>query len=307
MVRPDDCALSLAQRQLIAKHADKVLRDADAYGVFPTPIDSVMEAAKVFIASEDLADEGLIRAMQRAAKSAGHTLKRALEKVLGIVHVASRLIYLDKTVHVAKLPILKLHEMAHAVLPWQKDIYVVTEDCHQTLAPEIADEFEQEATSFATEVIFQLNTFTREAADHDMNILVPVRLSKSYGASIYSAVRRYVSTHHKACMVLVLEPPQIHEELGFTCDLRRSIASDSFTEQFGKLAWPLSFSPDDQIGASVPVNGKRMSGKRRVTLVDRNGSPCQCLAEAFTQTHQVFILIHSVKTLKKRQVVVCDA
>jgi hypothetical protein len=260
-----------------------------------------MAVAKVFVADEDLSDE---RFLKKMAKAAGGTLKRALAKILGVMHVAARLIYLDKAVHAAKLPILKLHEMAHAVLPWQKDIYAVTEDCEKTLLPEIADEFEKEATIFATEVVFQLDTFTNEAADHNVGILVPVKMSKTYGSSIYSAVRRYVSTHHKACLVLVLEPPAVHEDLGFVCDLRRVVASKSFEEQFGDLNWPEYFSPNDQIGAAVPVGGKKMSGHRRITLVDQNGNQNQCVGEAFTQSHQVFILVHSIKTLTTKQVVV---
>lgn len=304
MVRPDDTVRSSRQQKLIRKHARQALESADALGVFPTPVDDVMEAAKVFVADEDLADPGFLRQMRRAAKAAGQTLKRALDKVLGVVHVAARLVYLDKAVHLAKVPFLKLHETAHAVLPWQRDIYAVTEDCDKTLAPEIADEFEKEASAFAMEVIMQLDAFTEEAADHDVNILVPVKLKQKYGCSIYSAVRRYVATHHRACLVLVLEPPVIHGVLGFTCDLRRVVASPSFQQQFGDLTWPECFSPDDQIGAAVPIGGRRMSAHRRVTLVDRNGNRNQCVAEAFTQTYQVFVLIHSVQTLTASRVIV---
>lgn len=301
MVRPDDCSLSPRQQRLIRLHASEALKSAGAFGVFPTPVDEIMEAAKVFVAKEDLSDERFLKMMTKAA---GDTLKRALDKILGVLHVAARLVYLDKAVHVAKLPFLKLHETAHAVLPWQKDIFAVTEDCKFTLAPEIADEFEREANVFATEVVFQLDAFTAEAADHKMGILVPVKLKKRFGSSIYSAVRRYVSTHHKACLVLVLEPPQIHEDLGFTCDLRRVVASKSFMEQFGQMEWPNYFSPEDEIGATVPVAGKKMSMYRRVTLVDKNGNRNQCVAEAFTQTHQVFVLIHSVKTISAKRVLI---
>ena len=301
MVRPDDCTVSTRHKRLIRKHAQLALKSANAFGVFPTPVDEIMEAAKVFVAEEDLSDEGFLKKM---AKAAGGTLKRALDKVIGVLHVAARLVYLDKAIHVAKLPFLKLHETAHAVLPWQKDIYAVTEDCKKTLAPEIADEFEREANVFATEVVFQLDAFTDEAADHNVGILVPVKLKQRYGSSIYSAVRRYVATHHKACLVLVLEPPQLHEDLGFICELRRVVASSSFEEQFGDLNWPEYFSPDDEIGAAVPVNGKKMSMYHRVTLVDRNGNKNQCVAEAFTQTYQVFVLIHSVKTLSAKQMMI---
>ena len=304
MVRPDDCSLKPLQRKLIRKHACQSLKDADAFGVFPTPVAAVMEAAKVVIADEDLSDEGFLKRICSKADATSKTLRRALSKVLGVLHVAAKTIYLDKAVHVAKLPFLKLHETAHAVLPWQKDIYAVTEDCEMTLAPEIASEFEREANVFAMEVMFQLDTFTKEAADHDFNILVPVNLSRRFGTSIYSSIRRYTSEHHRACLVLVLNMPQVHKDLGFTCGLRRVISSTSFEEQFGNLNWPEYFSPDDEIGAAIPVGGRRMSGQRQITLVDRNGNLNQCLAEAFTQTYQVFILIHSVEALTTKRVLV---
>jgi hypothetical protein len=38
--------------------------------------------------------------------------------------------------------------------------------------------------------------------------------------------------------------------------------------------------------------------------VDRNGVRHECIAEAFTQKHQVFILIHAVKTLTATHVLV---
>jgi hypothetical protein len=297
VVRPDDCSLTPRQRQLIRQHADRALREADALGIFPTPVDAVMDAAKVHVADENLSEEGLLVRLRRTAGTAGKALRRALGKVLGVLHVAARIVYLDKAVHIAKIPFLKLHETAHAVLPWQRDIYAVTEDCQKTLSPEIADEFEREANGFASEVIFQMDGFTQEAADYDFNILVPVKLSRRYGASIYSAVRRYVSQHHRCCAVLVLDPPSIHLALGYFCRLRRVVVSPVFEQQFGDLNWPESYSPNDEIGAAVPVGGKKMSGKRQVTLVDRNGNRHQCLAEAFTQTHQVFVLIHSVKML----------
>ncbi|XOV74839.1 MAG: ImmA/IrrE family metallo-endopeptidase [Phycisphaerales bacterium] len=97
--------------------------------------------------------------------------------------------HLDKTVHAAKLPFLKLHELGHGLLPWQRDIYALTADCKQTLDPEVNDLFERETNAFASEVLFQVDTFTNEAADHPFSIKTPMKLSKKYGASVYSTVR----------------------------------------------------------------------------------------------------------------------
>jgi hypothetical protein len=91
-------------------------------------------------------------------------------------------------------------------------------------------------------------------------------------------------------------PPELIEGDGFRAGLRRHCASPAFVEMFGNIQWPDVFTPDDKIGAMVPI-GRKMSGKRGMNLKDANGDYHQCVAEAFTQTHQVFVLIHAQKTL----------
>jgi Zn-dependent peptidase ImmA (M78 family) len=297
VAKPDDYSLADAQRGLVQQHARRALRAAEALGRFPTPIADVIAAANVIVADEDLLNESLLARFRKRARDAGHSLRRAISKVLGVVDVVARVIYLDRTIHAAKQTFLKLHETGHAVLPWQRDIFAVTEDCEMTLAPDIADQFEREASAFAADVVFQIDAFTEEANQSAFNILVPVRLSKRYGASIYMAVRRYVTENHRACAVLVLEPPRICSSRGFVADLRREVTSPVFRRCFGELDWPASFYPDDEIGALVPTGGRKMSRPRAINLVDRNGTKHHCMAEAFTQGHQVFILIHSVATL----------
>ena len=304
MAKPNDYSLPASQRDLVRKHAERALREAGAFGCFPTPISDIVEAAKLVIADEHLEEEGLVARFRRSAKTAGHSLRRALSKVLGVLDTAARIIYLDRTVHIAKKAFLKLHETGHAVLPWQRDIYAITEDCEKTLAPEIADEFEREANTFAADVIFQIGAFTEEANQHAFNILVPVRLSKRYGASIYMSIRRYVTENHRACAVLVLEPPQYCATGGFAADFRREVTSPTFRHQFGLLDWPTSFGPGDEIGRLVPVGGRKMSSPREISLVDRNKVRHRCIAEAFTQGHQVFILIHAVSTLTRTRLAV---
>jgi hypothetical protein len=297
--KADDCSLSQEQRLLIRKHARLALEKADAIGVFPTPVVAVMEAAKVILADEDALAEGFLQKMRRKAGSA---LRRALSKVLGVLDVVARVIYLDRTLYVVKQTFLKLHETAHAVLPWQRDIYAVTEDCEKTIAPEISEAFEREANVFASDVLFQLDAFTKEANDHDFGIKVPLKLSKRFGASIYSAIRRYVSESHRACAVVVLNPPELCDRHGFVATLRRVVTSEHFAFLFGELNWPASFTPGDEIGAMIPV-GRRMSRPRPICLVDRNGTHHECVAEAFTQSHQVFVLVHEAQTLTRATVV----
>jgi hypothetical protein len=149
---------------------------------------------------------------------------------------------------------------------------------------------------------FQIDTYIEDAESREFSIWTPVRMSKDYGASIYSAVRQYVSKHSKACAVLVLNPPELVEGDGFRATLRRHIESSPFVALVGQIKWPDTFTPADRIGAMVPVGTRKYSGKRQIPLTDMNGDTHECLAEAFTQGHQVFVLIHAVKTLASKTV-----
>ena len=72
--------------------------------------------------------------------------------------------------------------------------------------------------------------------------------------------------------------------------------SPLFLERYGALEWPEYFTPDDSIGAMVPVGKRRMAERRSLRLTDRNGGRHECIAETFTQTHQVFVLLHALET-----------
>lgn len=301
MSKADDSSLTPEQYEEVRRQARHALQAADAVGVYPTPVGQILEQAQVVVASEDVFSEGFLARIRRKA---GGTLKRALSKVLGVFDAKARLVYIDRAVHAAKLTFLKLHEAGHAVMPWQRDLYGVIEDCGQTLAPDVAEQFEREANVFASEVLFQNEAFTEEAADYPFGIRVPLNLAKKYGASAYSAVRRYVSTHHEACAVLVLNPPEATPGDGFTATLRRAIVSRQFSEQFGDLPWAERYTPDDQLGAMVPTGGRKMSRPRAFTLTDRNDQPHECVAEAFATRFQVFILIRPVTSLGRVALVV---
>jgi hypothetical protein len=209
-------------------------------------------------------------------------------------------------VKAVKQVFLTLHETGHAVLPWQRNLYALVEDGEQELDPDIADLFDREANVFATEVLFQLDSFANEAAGYEFGIGVPLKLSRKYGSSAYAAVRQYVSKSQRDCVVLVLDPPALMGGDGFRASLRRPVASPSFRMKFD-LSWPAHFTPDDEIGAIVPVGHRRMSKARAITLGDRNGARHECLAEAFKTPYQVFVLIHAVRTLTRTTIVMPTA
>ena len=59
-------------------------------------------------------------------------------------------------------------------MPWQRAMYNLVEDCDQALDPEAADLFDREANVFASEVLFQNDTFSDMVADETFEIWTPI-------------------------------------------------------------------------------------------------------------------------------------
>lgn len=302
MPRPDDSSLTPSQLARIQQEAERALQQASVLGVLPTPVEQIMAAARVREIEEDVLNPTFVEKLLSKAQKAGGVVKRALTKVVGLFHASEGLIFIDRTIKLVKQRFVRLHESAHGFLPWQRPLYAVVEDCEKSLDPETADLFDREANVFASEVLFQLNTFRDMAEEKPFSIWTPVRLATTFNASLYASIRQYVSKNHRACAVVILNMPQLEEQVGFRANVRRVVQSNSFSDTFGRYAWKESYTPDDDIGAMVPLGGRRGSGKRQLGLMDANGVMHDCLAEAFTNTQQVFVLILAKKSLTSTRV-----
>ncbi|MBX3525837.1 MAG: ImmA/IrrE family metallo-endopeptidase [Rhodoblastus sp.] len=297
MRRPDDWSLTPGQRLRVRKEAERALREAGALGVFPTPMDRIMTVARVEEVKEDVLDPGFLAKLRAKADQAGHAVKRAMTKVLGLFHASDGLVFLNQTMMAVKKRFVGFHEAAHGFLPWQRPMYALVEDCERALDGATAELFDREANVFASEVLFQLDTFHEMASSKAFEIWTPVRLASRFNASNYAAIRQYVSKNDRACAVVVLNMPEPVPGVGFRATLRRPIQSERFTQFFGDYPWKDIYTPDDDIGALIPVGKRRASGKRSLGLTDANGVLHDCVAESFSTGHQVFVLIHAVKTL----------
>lgn len=300
MRKPDDCSLTVGQRTKVRAEAERALREAGALGVFPTPVDRILAVAKVVEVHEDVLNPSFLAKIRAEA---GGAIKSALSKVLGLFHAKDGLVFIDRTINKVRQTFIRLHEAGHGFLPWQRDMYALVEDCEHALDSDTAALFDREAGVFASEVLFQLDTFIDDARSREFSIWTPVRMSKDYGASIYAAVRQYVAKHDRVCAVLVLNMPELVEGDGFRATLRRPIESVAFRRQFGTKMWRDIYTPDDEIGALVPVGGRKYSGKQTLSLTDLNGDRHEFVVEVFTQTHQVFVLMHAVATLSKSRII----
>jgi hypothetical protein len=234
-MRPDDCSLDEGMLGEIQEHVARALKDSGAAGVLPTPVDRIVAAAKLSVDTSVSLDEGFFTKLY---KGAGATIRRAVSKVLGLLDVKARRIYLDQTVHKTRQAFVTLHETGHHTLPWQRDAYAFLEDGEESLDLDLKEKFEREANVFASEVLFQGDRFREEALGRPFSIKTPMDLSKMFGASFYASLRKYVSTTEQPCALLVYEPPVQTVGLGLGAALRRAIPSTAFVERYGNIEWP---------------------------------------------------------------------
>ena len=218
MPRADDCTLSPDDYKAIREQADRLLREADAYGRYPTPVPEIIATAKLSVEREASLDSGFLGRVYAQARG---QIKRAVDKVLGLFHSRDRMIYLDLTLKKEKQRFVSLHETGHGYLPWQKDAYAFMEDGKASLHPETEEEFERQASVFASEILFQMNRFQEEARSLPFEIKSAMALARKFGASNYASLRRFVTESHRVCALLIFEQPIYEIGCGYTYRLRR--------------------------------------------------------------------------------------
>lgn len=295
-MKPDDSGLQPFELAAVERQARELLDRASAWNRFPTPVEDILGAARLRVAPRGMFDAAAFVAfVKRKTVQAAQSLKSALSKVLGLYDANEQTIHIDESVGASKQTFLKLHETGHHELPTHRKVFRLFQDCEQTLAPAIADQFEREANNFARYALFQGSVYQQMAADMAMGVKTPISLSKKFGASIYAAAREFARTNHRACLVYVLEPIHLTPGVPAYADVRRIEASPPFATRFG-------IPTLDRIDMSHPLAdllpiGRKMTKPTPLLYCDRNGDRHECLGEAFDTTHNVLILIYPTQAL----------
>jgi hypothetical protein len=296
VAKADDSSLDPDQLRAVQEAARRALDRASAFGVFPTPIADILEAAKLKVAPASAFDpRRIVEYLVGKAEQTAAALKSAISKVFGIYDADEQLIHIDHTVRESKQNFLKLHEAGHHELPTHRKIFRIFQDCEKTLEPDVADLFEREANNFARFVLFQGDGYRDMAADHALQIKTPMKLAGKFGASVYASCREYARTHHRACAVYVLEPITYCAQSGARAEVRRIEVSPSFAQQFG-CPTDTVITLNHSLGRALPV-GRRMTKPITISLTDRNGQAHECIAEAFDTTFNILILVYPMKAL----------
>lgn len=304
MTKADDSSLDPEDLRVVEERARQLLDRASAWDRFPVPLADILAAANVRVAQTSLFNPVAVMAyLAGKAIQTTTVVKSALGKLFGLYDSADTLIHIDDSAikSKSKKTFLTLHETAHHDLPVHRRMFRFFQDSEQHLDPEIADQFEREANNFARFALFKGDTYARYAADSKFDIKTPITLAKKFGASNYASAREFARTHHRSCVVYILEPIEIVVAHGARATIRRIEPSPSFILQFGKPTETV-ITTDHCLGRILPI-GRKMTRPTTVSMTDRNGVPHECVAEAFDTTHNIIILLYPVKALGKPTII----
>lgn len=274
----------------IEKISREILKDSNSFDVFPTPIDKILSYSELVIGT----GVDLSQIHEGYFSKVPDVLKRALGKVRGVLDRRKKTIFLDMSQGKPRQGFVKLHEVGHDVLPWQRDTHELLEDDDDSLSIDTREEFEAEANFFASVTLFQHDRFITELEKLGLGIESSMQLSKLFGASVHATLRRYVEHSKNRCGLFVLENLSLNG--GIKCCLRDKFQSDKFTKTFGELSIPI------ELGYTWPFV-QDYHFKRRVktdgimALSTQNGE-VKFRYHFFNNTYNAFVFFFPIKEKK---------
>jgi hypothetical protein len=264
------------------RRVDRLLREAGAYGRFPTPVDDIVQAAQLAEADDYVLDESMIS----KAPAYLHTLLRSgIKKIRGLVDRRARVIHLNPGIeNEGKRRFVKLHETVHHVVPHQRDLLYA--DDHETLSPATTRLFEQEANQGAAELLFQRASFTADAADLEISTAAVRALAGQYGSSVHAAFRRYTETHPGAVAGIVLATtPYQHNPAVW--QRHEAMATAAWTRRFGPPTWPKTMNEF----AYPFLSALLVPELTDAVMTDRRGNAVEVNVDIFQTPYQSFVLL----------------
>jgi Zn-dependent peptidase ImmA (M78 family) len=253
-------------RKDIDKIGYDLLKQTKGFDVFPTPVDKIVSFSNLYVDNHT----DLSSVSNNFFSKLSDNFTKVLKKVRGVLDREKKTIYLDLSVKEERKRFVKLHEVGHEVLPWQRKLYESIGDDDFTLSPEVKDDFEIEANYFASLVLFQCNRFHELASDLPLEISSPMVLAKKFGASNHAAIRRYVETNPKRCALLVLEKNDSNA-ITMSCTLRNYFQSSHFTKSFGSIKWNSTLNLEDWSFVQDYFSSRRFHKDGELSLSTVNG------------------------------------
>jgi hypothetical protein len=269
------------------------LYKSKSLGVFPTPVEKILNYAQLRIDSS----VDLSKVPSNFFAKHGLAFKRGLAKIRGVLDRSEKIIYLDMNQHASKQKFVKLHEVGHELCGWQGNMLKYLDD-DENLNPDINDMFEAEANYFASSALFQGHLFNEKVSEYPLELATCLHLHKLFGGSFHATIRRYVEHSKKRCALLVLNKESKSLFSTPQLSIRNYFQSPSFTKEWGTIEWDSNFDYDVPFFQNY-LSNRRMT-KSELVIESKNGD-ISCDYHYFDNSYNVFVFMFPKgETIKSR-------
>jgi IrrE N-terminal-like domain len=228
----------------------KLIRQADAEGILPTPLDRLSEIAKVINIGE-LPDETFLQTLSAEAKG---FFRSAMQKLRGIADLRHRTNYVPRDPNTGRELFVKAHELGHQVMPWHAIDPAYLDD-NESLSPSAKATFEQEANFFGSETIFQGARFRTAARDYQPSFDAIFTLADQHGASKQSTAWRFVEEQDEALALVQYYPTSaIDQEGNRVLNVWLSVGSPAFNKRYAAIDVPVTIRTGHPWVAARDIN-----------------------------------------------------
>jgi hypothetical protein len=277
----------LARRRIQALVETALVR-ADVAGTLPTPLGRIAEIAGI----REQVDIGYLPPDLAALRPS------VMRRVLGALHFKSKVAFIDRGQPWVRGRFIEAHENGHALIPWHEGSYHLDGD--EQLFRESGKVREAEANTAAALQLFQCHRFFIQALDYERSVKTPLLLADEYGAS-YHATIRYYAEHHPDPVALIIAG---RFRNGDGCvPIWSCHTSQRFALEFGgEAALPttrlpvLGSDPLPELARAALRGDHDVATSLRMT--DRNGRQRTLTAEAFDNSHTLFLMLSPRQRLR---------
>lgn len=282
------------EHEAIKEEARKLLKRAKALGIFPTPIDALMDAADIEqITDLEEAKKSFFRSVPKHMQAA---FTSAWGKLRGFADLKKKVTYVAPDTPIREIwP--KLHELGHQTLIWQ-NVNVSYVDDQRSLSHDCEELFDREANDFAGEVLFQGEVFTdlSKSLYPDFNSIF--HLADKFGASRHATARHFAGESDEPTALISYYPNHRAVSVDGKPALmlgRAHTASEKFIRKYPDLRLP-NFLPHTHQWATAIDEGQAVSGSQIMDCGD--GTTAKFLWEAWWNTYGLMVLIRKAPKLK---------
>lgn len=280
--------------EIIKKHAAKLIENAGAKGIFPTPIEKLLAAANIEeVYDTEEAHESFLKTATKETKAA---FLSAFNKIRGFADLKRRVNYIAPEPATARQNWVKLHELGHQCLPWQKEAMTFVED-NMSLSLECEEEFEKEANAFAGEILFQGDTFLDALSSLRPDFNTVFHLANHFGASRHSAARQLALESDEPLALVSYYKSKRHISVEGKPTLilgRAHSASKKLLKKYPMLQLPQYVLPNHPWYSALTEGVQ--SGVIQLDLGD--GSHTSFMWESWWNTYNLLIIIRKTPMLK---------